>query len=73
MSTDPLVNNGHSSIFKKLKLLCGWFKTHHLWQQLFQLLQFYKMTALKKAFTSCDYNVHTDLLMSQYAIYLVKN
>ena len=42
MCTYPLVNDGHPSIFEELQVLDGRLKTHHLWQQLFELLQFYK-------------------------------
>lgn len=48
MGTYPLVNDGHSSIFKELQVLCGRLKPHHVWQQPFQLLQFYKITQIYK-------------------------
>lgn len=50
MSTYPLVNDGHPSIFKELQVLYGRLKAHHVWQQPFQLPQFFKVTEITQVY-----------------------
>lgn len=40
MSTYPLVNYGHSSIFKELQVFYWGLEPHHFWQQPLQLFKF---------------------------------